>query len=54
MDKASVLLHRQEQLARHDVALRGSPDFPAHRFAGGELVERADQSNVDPWGVRRP
>src|SRR5256885_399147 len=46
-DEAAVVLHRQEQLAWHHVALGGAPDVATHRLASGELVVSADEADVD-------
>ena len=43
----SVELDRQQQLARHHVSLGGSPDVPAHRLAGGKLVMRPNEADLD-------
>src|SRR5439155_2043666 len=45
--QAAVLLHREEQLARHHVAFGRTPDVPTHRLAGSELIHRTDQPGFD-------
>src|ERR1700694_3719315 len=53
MDEAAVVLHRQEQFARDHVALRPAPHVSSHRLAGGELVMRPDEPDLDSRGRRR-